>query len=350
MNGRYCGCWTALVTPFDPEYTVNWSQLKNNVGFQVEEGVTGVVPMGSTGESATVTHREHSKIIENTVKYASGKCSVLAGTGSNSTEEAVYETKRAMDAGVSACLLVDCYYNKPSSLELREEYYSVILSEFPGTDFITYAIPGRSVTVLSAEDLAILRDKHKNLVAVKEATGDFERMRRIRSIVDGDFNIISGDDPNTYAMMADPGIISSGVISVISNITPGPIEKYARMMLAGKWEEARRIDSALTPLFSVVGVAATEEVRLPSGQTSKVTYKFPNPVPIKTMMVGLGMISGPCKRPLGRMTRQGVSAVRGALKKVWEHDPKLLEPIESYYDVKVGDRLADDSVWACLSY
>ncbi len=350
MNRKYSGAWTALVTPFDYDYTVNWAQLERNVGFQVEEGITGIVPMGSTGESATVTHREHSKIIENSVHYSRGRCQVLAGTGSNSTDEAFYETKRAVEAGVGACLLVDCYYNKPSSLELRHEYYSVVLSEFPQTDFITYSIPGRSVTVLSPEDMAILRSEHPNLVAVKEASGDFDRMRRIRGLVDGDFNILSGDDPNTLAMMTDTQIAASGVVSVISNITPGPIERCARMTLDGRLEEARRIDSALMPLYRCVGVSAVEDVRLPGGKSAKVAYKFPNPVPVKTMMLGLGMMTGPCKRPLGRMTRPAVAAVRDALRAVWAADPKMLEPIEAYYDVDVAGRLSDDKVWERLSY
>jgi 4-hydroxy-tetrahydrodipicolinate synthase len=350
MNSKYCGCWTALVTPFDYDYTVNWSQLKANVAFQVGEGITGILPMGSTGESATVTHREHSKIIENAVEYAGGRCQVLAGTGSNSTDEALFETKRAVEAGVDSCLLVDCYYNKPSSMELREEYYSVVLSEFPETDFISYAIPGRSVTVIAPEDLAILRERHRNLVAVKDATGDIARMRRTRSLVDGDFNIMSGDDPLTYQMMTDLQIASSGVISVISNVTPGPIEKYTRMIAAGKLKEARRIDESLQPLFGLVGVKTTEEVRLPGGRTAKVEYKFPNPVPVKTMMAGLGMITGPCKKPLGKLTRNGVGMVRGALQGMWEASPKLLEPIEGHYDVRIANRLGDDKIWDKLSY
>jgi 4-hydroxy-tetrahydrodipicolinate synthase len=350
MNSKYAGCWTALVTPFDSDYTVSWSQLEHNVGFQVEQGVTGVLPMGSTGESATVTHREHSKVIENVSGYAGGKCQVLAGTGSNATDEAVFETKRAVDAGIKACLLVDCYYNKPSSLELRREYYDIVLSEFPETDFIAYAIPSRSVTVIAPEDLAVLRGEHPNLVAVKEATGDLERMKHTRSLLDDDFNILSGDDPNTYAMMSDEVIGASGVVSVISNITPAPIEKYTRLILDGKADKAREIDEALQPLFKIVGVKTTEDVNLPDGSVTPVTYKFPNPVPVKTMMNGLGMITGPCKRPLGRLTKKGVDVVRGALKTIWEGNPEVLEPVEAYYDVKIADRLGNDKIWEALSY
>lgn len=142
MNEDYTGGWTALVTPFEKGFSVDWNQLEKNVLFQVEEGISGILPMGTTGESATVTHEEHSRIILKGVEYAAGRCHVLAGTGSNSTEEAVYETEKAVAAGIKSCLLVDCYYNKPSSMELRKEYYSVLLEEFPDIDFISYAIPG----------------------------------------------------------------------------------------------------------------------------------------------------------------------------------------------------------------
>jgi len=185
---------------------------------------------------------------------------------------------------------------------------------------------------------------------VKEATGDFDRMRRTRALLDGDFNILSGDDSNTYGMMTDRGISSSGVVSVMSNITPGPVEKYTRMILDGKAGEAGKIDAALKPLFDLVGVKTTEDVKLPDGSVAQVTYKFPNPVPVKTMMNGLGMITGPCKRPLGRLTRKGVGLVRAALKQVWEKNPKLLEPVEGYYDVKIADRLGNDRIWDGLSY
>ncbi|MFH1403128.1 MAG: 4-hydroxy-tetrahydrodipicolinate synthase [Candidatus Altiarchaeota archaeon] len=350
MNKKYTGGWTALVTPFEKDYSVDWERLEHNVGFQMEEGLTGVLPMGTTGESATVTHEEHSKIIERVNEYADGNALVLAGTGSNSTDEAVYETRKAVDCGVDACLLVDCYYNKPSSMELRREYYNIVLGEFPDMDFISYAIPGRSVTVLTPEDMAILRGEHPNLVAVKEATGDFERMRRTRSVTDDDFNIISGDDPNTFTMMTDNQISASGVISVISNITPGPVEEYTRMILDGKMGEARKIDEALAPLFNVVGVTTKEKLTLPDGSSAEVTQKVPNPVPVKTMMNGLGMIENLCKRPMGRLSRQGVGMVRKALQDVWGNYPHALEPVEKYYDVSVAERLGDDKIWDSLSY
>jgi len=350
MNSKYTSAWTALVTPFDAKFNVDWNQLERNVLFQVEEGITGVLPMGSTGESATVTHEEHSRAILKTVEYVKGGCKVIAGTGSNSTEEAIYETDKAVAAGVDCVLLVDCYYNKPSSMELRREYYGVIAEAFPDLDMIPYAIPGRSVTVIEPEDLAILQDRYRNIVGVKEATGDLERMRKTRSLVKDSFNILSGDDPMTFRMMTDPKIRSSGVISVISNVTPRAIEEYTRHILEGKVEKAQEIDEALSPLWGVIGVKTREKVALPGGRTTEVEYKFPNPVPVKTMMNGLGMQESPCKRPLGKLTRNGVEMVRNALKAVWDKYPEALEPIEGYYDVDIAERLEDEGVWGKLSY
>ncbi|MBD3260661.1 MAG: 4-hydroxy-tetrahydrodipicolinate synthase [Candidatus Altiarchaeales archaeon] len=350
MNSVYTGCWSALVTTFKEDYTIDWDEFQRLIEFQVEEGITGVLPMGTTGESATVTHDEHSQVIEKTVEYAEGDCMVLAGTGSNSTEEALHETQLAQDVEVDACLLVDCYYNKPSSIMLKEEYYTPILAKYSDMDFIAYAIPGRSVTVLAPEDLALLRHSFQNLVAVKEATGDFDRMRLTRSLVDDDFNIISGDDPNTYTMMSETLICSSGVISVISNICPQAIEDMTRLLLAGEKEKAKEIDDALSPLFEVVGVKTVEDVTLPTGDIARVKYSHPNPVPIKTMMRGLGMISQGCKRPLGLLPDSGVNKVRKALREVWDTDQKYLQPIEGFFDVDLEDRLTQDKYWSGLSY
>lgn len=350
MNENYTGCWTALVTPFTDDIVVDWGQLRQNVEFQIEQGLTGLLPMGTTGESATVTHDEHAKIIEKVTEWSSGRVKILAGTGSNSTEEAIQETRLANEVGVDAILLVDCYYNKPSSMELRREYYGALAEKFPDLDIIPYVIPGRSVTVLAPEDLAILTAKYSNFVAVKEATGDFERMKRTRELVPEDFNILSGDDPNTLKMMTEANIHAAGVVSVISNITPAPIEEYTRLILNGKVDDAKKIEAGLKPLFGIVGVTTDEEVILPDGSKSTVTYKFPNPVPVKTMMNGLGMQDSPCKKPMGKLTKNGVNIVRNTLRNIWNKNPELLEPISGFYDVDIVERLEGDEYWNRLSY
>ena len=351
MNKKFSGGWTALVTPFTSDYAVDWTQLERNVMFQLEQGINGVLPMGTTGESATVTHNEHSRIISKTIEYVGDRCGVLAGTGSNSTDEALFETKLAVEAGVKTCLLVDCYYNKPSSLELRREYYEVLFQAYPNTDFIAYAIPGRSVTEINPYDIALMRANYSNFVAVKEASGNFERMRLTRELVDDDyFNILSGDDPNTLSMISDETISSSGVISVISNICPASVKKLCALALDGKFDEAKKIDDELSHLFNLVGLSSVETIQMPNGKSYDVTYKFPNPLPVKAMMEGLGMMNSRCKRPMGRMTSSAVETVRNALKTVWVNSPEHLLPIEHYFDVDLGERLNDDDLWEPISY
>lgn len=349
MTHKYAGAWTALVTPFCDDYSIDWHSLERNVCFQAEQGITGVLSMGTTGESATVTHKEHAVVTSRVIEYACG-LAVLAGTGSNSTDEALYETSQAVDAGAAACLLVDCYYNKPSSLELRKEYYGVLCQKYPDTDFIAYAIPARSVTVISPEDLAIAADQFQNLVAVKEATGDFERMALTRKLCGGGFGIISGDDPNTLRMMLDDSIACCGVISVMSNIVPKAVSNLVRLSSEGKKEEAQNLERDLNPLFSVVGVTIKQEVSLPDGSLRTVRYGFPNPLPVKALMHGLGMSDSRCKRPLGRMTKEAVLMVREQALKVWDSNPGILEPVGEFYGVDVEKRLSDDSIWDGISY
>ena len=350
MVKTYAGAFTALITPFDEKFQIDYVGFKKNIEFQIEEGISGIVAMGTTGESATVTHEEHSEIIARAVKFSNKKCVVIGGTGSNSTEEAIMETAKAQKNGVDAVLLVDCYYNKPSSLELRNEYYGVLADEFPRLDIIPYVIPSRTGTVLSPEDLALLHEDHKNIVAVKEATGDLERMRKTRCLLGMDFNIISGDDFITFDMMTDSRIKSCGVISVVSNIVPRAVSTLCKSILNDDIEIARKLNDQLKPLFGLVGVRTTDKIKLPNGNYVEIEYKFPNPVPIKTMMNGLGMLAGPCKRPLGKMTKSGVEIIRNALKTIWQKNPEFLAPIEKFYGIDVEERLKKDKYWEKLGY
>ena len=146
---RMKGTWTAIVTPMNPDFSVDWDGLKKNVEFQVSEGIDGVLPVGTTGESPTLDWEEHNQVIENVLAWCKGKCGVLAGTGSNSTEETLENTRVAVNAGAESVLMVDCYYNGPSSQELREEYYAAVAREFPKTTIVPYIIPGRTGTEMS---------------------------------------------------------------------------------------------------------------------------------------------------------------------------------------------------------
>jgi 4-hydroxy-tetrahydrodipicolinate synthase len=336
---RFEECWTAIITPFDREGEIDFQGLEKNVRFQAEHGVH-VVPTGTTGESPTLDWREHDKVITRVAKVAKNKVFVMAGTGSNATQEAMRGTKHAVDVGAQAVLLVDCYYNGPSSLELRTQYYEIMAKAFRKVFITPYVIPGRTGTKLEVEDLAILHRKFKNVRAVKEATGDLERMAKTRTLLGEDFDILSGDDDKTFEMMTRRDIRASGVISVITNIVPGAIRKMVKAILAGEMKEAHRLTSILDPLFKVVTVTTME-----SYEGFEVPCKFRNPLPIKTMMNALGLPAGPCRPPLGKMTPKGVDIVRNALRSVYEKAPEVLEPIADFYGVKIQERLSHDLYW-----
>lgn len=346
---RFEGAWTALVTPFLQDRRVDWAGFRKNLEFQITQGISGIVPVGTTGESPSVNWQEHNDVIVEAIKVAEGRCGLIAGAGSNSTEEALASTRHASRHGARAVLLVDCYYNGPSSQELRDEYYAPIAAAKSDVFLVPYIIPGRTGTALSPEDLAILASHYPNISAVKEATGDLDRMARTRELCGKDFAILSGDDDITYAMMTDERIRASGVISVISNVVPRAVEQMTRMALEGNVREAAVLRDALNPFFNIVTVKVKNERRLPDGKTAMVEDKYRNPLAVKTLMNGLGMPSGPTRQPLGRMTKTGVDVVRGAAREVWQKNPELLKPIGEFYGVDVEARIEDDSCWPCVA-
>src|SRR5512136_2082472 len=270
---RFEGCWTAMITPFNRRGEVDFEGLEKNVRFQIENGAN-LVPTGTTGESPTLDWREHDRVITRTVRLAKGKVFVMAGTGSNSTEEALRGTKHAVEVGANGALLVDCYYNGPSSLEMRTEYYEVIAKAFRKVYVMPYVIPGRTGTKLEVEDLAILHRRFRNIRSVKEATADLERMAKTRSLCGEDFDILSGDDDKTFDMMARPDIRASGVISVMSNIVPGPLADMVKAVTDGNMAKANQLKDVLDPLFKVVTVNTIE-----SYEGFEVPCKFRNPLP-----------------------------------------------------------------------
>ena len=336
---RFEGCWTAMITPFNRKGEVDFEGLEKNVQFQIENGAN-LVPTGTTGESPTLDWREHDRVITKTVKLAKDKVFVIAGTGSNSTSEAMRGSKHAVEVGAQGVLLVDCYYNGPSSLELRTQYYEVIAKAFRKTFVVPYVIPGRTGTKLEVEDLAILHRKYKNVRSVKEATADLRRMAKTRTLCGEDFDILSGDDDKTFEMMTLSDISASGVISVMSNIVPGPIGEMAKAIRDGNMERANRMKDILDPLFKVVTVNTIE-----SYEGFEVPCKFRNPVPIKTMMKGLGLPAGPSRPPLGKMTPKGVEVVRSALKETYGKDREGFRSLEEFYKINVEERLSDDRYW-----
>ncbi|MBW2319210.1 MAG: dihydrodipicolinate synthase family protein, partial [Deltaproteobacteria bacterium] len=186
------GCYTALMTPFGKDYNVDYEALNKLVEFQLTGGVSGILAVGTTGESPTLDWKEHNEVVRIVVERCKGKCQSIAGTGSNNTQETLESTEHAVQVGADAALLVDPYYNGPSSLEIRREYVAPVASKFPQIEIIPYVIPGRTGAQLLPEDLAILNKQFANVNTVKEATANIENMKRTRECCGPDFTIMSG--------------------------------------------------------------------------------------------------------------------------------------------------------------
>jgi 4-hydroxy-tetrahydrodipicolinate synthase len=269
----------------------------------------------------------------------------LAGTGSNNTREALAGTRHAAEAGADAVLLVDPYYNGPSSLEIRKEYIEPVARAFPDLQIISYVIPGRTGTQLLPEDLALLSREFPNVRTVKEATANLDNMRRTRELCGPDFTILSGDDGLTLEMMSDSSIAAGGVISVASNIAPRAVSDMVRLLAAGETSEAERLARALAPIFGILMVKTQEET--PYGE---VMFRARNPLPTKTLMAVLGMPAGPCRRPLGRLTPKAMDHVLSAARQVWKENPEILEPAAAFFGLDVERRLSDPACWKPYLY
>jgi len=338
------GCYTALITPFKND-AVDEEGLSQLTAFQIENGINGILAVGTTGESPVLNWEEHNLVTEKIASETKDKCICIAGTGSNNTAEALEGSRHAVAAGVDALLLVDPYYNGPSSLEIRREYAAPIAAAFPDTRIIPYVIPGRTGTQLLPEDLALLSQQYTNVDTVKEATADLANMRRTRECCGPDFTILSGDDGLTHEMMLDPGIAAAGVISVASNVAPLAVAKMVRYHHEGKKDAARKLNTALAPLFGLVTVKTSEQT--PFGE---VMCRARNPVGIKTLMTILGMPSGGCRQPLGKMSQNGLNKVIKAALRIQTDNPEILRPVAEFFNVDISARLNDPASWEGLCY
>ncbi len=341
------GCYTALVTPMKraDASEVDFKALEELVEFQVVSGVSGILAMGTTGESATLNWEEHSQVIVQIKEFTRERCTVIAGTGSNCTEETLRSTKHVEKHDIGAILLVEPYYNGPSSVEIRREYMGRVASEFPDLEVIPYVIPGRSGTQLLPEDLALLCRQHANINAVKEASGSMENMRRTRECAGDKLQMLSGDDGMTFSMMTDNAIRGCGAVSVMSNIAPSAVQRMTMAVLEGEDEEAEQLAEAMKPLFDIVTVKTEEES--PWGHRM---CKARNPLPVKTLMRILGMPVGSCRPPLGRMTHKGLEVVLEAARTLWDNNPEILEPIARVFEVDIDKRLNDSTILEELCY
>ena len=273
------GSFTALITPFK-NGKFDETSFRSLIDFQINSGTHGLVPTGTTGESPTLSHDEHNRIVEVCIEQANNKVPIIAGTGSNSTDEAIYLTKHAEKAGADAALVVTPYYNKPSQEGLLQHFTEIANSV--NIPIVIYNIPGRSVIDMTNETMAKLY-KLKNIVGVKDATGDIPRVYSTKSDVGKDYILLTGDDSTTLAFMTYGG---HGAISVTSNIAPQLCSEFQNLCMDKKFYEASIINDQLMPLHralflesspgpvkyaaSVLGLCS-EEVRLPVTTISKET-------------------------------------------------------------------------------
>lgn len=274
---QIAGAYTALITPFNAKATaVDYDRLKANVAHQIDQGITGVVPVGTTGESPTVSHDEHNKIISAVVEAAAGKVQVIAGTGSNNTAEALATTQHAKDVGADAALMVNPYYNKPTQEGLYRHFMKI--ADEVGLPIVLYNIPGRTNVTMSPDTVARLY-QHDMIVAIKEATGSLDMASEIASRCD--IPIISGDDSLTLPLMSIGG---KGVISVLSNLLPAKVAELVRKAAANDLVGARELHHELFHLCKGLLTLST------------------NPIPIKAAMKMTGVDTGSVRLPLTELT------------------------------------------------
>ncbi|MGD2185826.1 MAG: 4-hydroxy-tetrahydrodipicolinate synthase [Desulfobacterales bacterium] len=338
------GCYTAIVTPFTNN-AVDTEGLEKLADFQIQNDITGILAVGTTGESPVLTWDEHNKVTETIAKKTKGKCLCIAGTGSNNTAESLEATQHAAEVGADAALLVEPYYNGPSSIEIRKEYIAPIAKAFKDLDIIPYVIPGRTGTQLLPEDLALLYKEYPNVRTVKEATASLENMKRTRECCGPDFMILSGDDGMTYDMMIDSQINAAGVISVASNVAPKAVTEMVQLLNDGQQAEANTLLQKLEPLFNLVTVKTTEKTLL-----GEVSCRARNPLAYKVLMSILGMPSGMCRPPLGKMTQNGLQTVLDAARKVQATAPEILQPVAEFFNVDIAERLENEKYWEGLAY
>ncbi|MDF1852421.1 MAG: 4-hydroxy-tetrahydrodipicolinate synthase [Verrucomicrobiales bacterium] len=287
----FAGAHTALVTPFSEQGTVDADAFRTIIDRQFENGIRGIVPVGTTGESATLTTEEHRRVIEIAVKQASGKGIVIAGTGSNSTHEAIDLTQSAELAGADAALLVTPYYNKPSQEGLFQHYRAIAGStELP---LMLYSIPGRCHIQIDIETVQRLIAECPNIRAIKEAGGVTERVRQLREALPEEFQILSGDDALTVDFMKEGAV---GVVSVASNLIPAAMADLTSAMLEKRIGDAEAIHAKYGDLFSAFLTLDT------------------NPVPIKAALGLTGACLPKLRLPMVEMPSEKVEQLRSILQ------------------------------------
>jgi len=283
------GTFTAIVTPFTKEGALDEEGLRRNIAFQASKKITGIVPVGTTGESPTLSEQEHERVLELSVECAKGGLLVLAGTGSNSTSEAVHYTRYAKDIGADAALVVAPYYNRPTQPGLIAHYTELSKVDLP---LIIYNIPSRTGVNMEPETIAKLASECPNIIGLKDAAGNLDQTSKELSLCPKGFTVLSGDDSLTLPMMS---IGARGVISVATNVVPAEVVQMVNYARSGKYEKAREAHIRLYPLF-------------------KALFLETNPTPVKAAMQMLGMPAGEPRLPLLPMSEPARQKLELALR------------------------------------
>jgi len=283
------GSIVAIVTPF-LSGKFDEKKFRDLIEFQIKNGTSGIVPCGTTGESATLSFEEHERVIKVTIEQVKKRVPVIAGTGSNSTEEAIALTREAEKAGADASLQVSPYYNRPTQAGLYEHFKAV--SNAVKIPIILYNIASRTGVNIESETIARLANDCKNIVAVKEASGSLDQMSRVKQLCPQDFDLISGDDSLTLPVLSIGG---TGIISVVANIVPGDVAAMVKEFEKGNIKKAQELHYKLLSL-------------------TKALFLETNPIPVKTAMGLLGMCEPDLRLPLVPMSLGNSEKLKEALK------------------------------------
>ncbi len=284
----FSGAFTALITPFR-NGEVDVEALEGLVEFQIEQGIHGLVPCGTTGETPSMSEAEDRLVIGTTVRVANGRVPVVAGTGSNSTDMAIKYTRMAEEEGADGSLQVSPYYNKPTQEGLYRHFATI--AESTSLPVVLYNIPGRTAVTVEAETIARLAEV-PNIVGVKESTLSMNMVSDIRRLCGGEFVILSGDDPMVLPLMSLGG---RGVISVTSNVAPAPVSDMVNALLEGDFERGRELHYELLPLFRALFVET-------------------NPIPVKAAASILGLCSDEMRLPMTPLSDENLDALRRVME------------------------------------
>jgi len=282
------GSLVALATPFNPDNRVDYASLKGLIDFHVNQGTAGLVIAGTTGEAATLTKSEHVELVAKAVEFVDGRLPVIAGTGSNSTQQTIDLSLEVAASGIDAHLVVVPYYNKPVQ-EGMFQHFSAI-ADAVEKPVMMDNVPGRTVADMQAETVGRLA-KHDNIFGIKEATGDIDRLREIKALVDNDFMLYSGDDFTALEFLENGG---HGIVTVSGNVVPAAIAQLCKLAADGEFDRARALDETLQALNDALFVES-------------------NPIPVKWALHQMGLISPKLRLPLTEFAQQYHDQMRAAL-------------------------------------